>query len=200
MPRLPVFQMSQSVGVQNCCCSSTILPTEPLLQSGQFVWLWYLQPLSLQLGSRCSNEFWRGRISRPESSSVQGFVPFVAAYFSHSINSALGDYYTDGEIHIPVSLVNLLKKGSSCLSQNASIPTILVESFFQKDKPIPNRVYFQPWKSCWQRCTSRPSLGLDDFQDNTLRTPRIFSASLESCKAHDMGKPQSLLRSAEGKI
>jgi len=30
--------------------------------------------------------------------------------------------------------------------------------------------------------------GLDDFQDNTLRTPRIFSASLESCKAHDMGK------------
>ncbi|MBW4544592.1 MAG: hypothetical protein KME25_09125 [Symplocastrum torsivum CPER-KK1] len=90
---------------------STLLPMEALLQDRQFVggcdiynlyrynWAIDVQTHSEQEGFLDSNP-----------TSIQGFVPFVAAYFSHSINPAPTlDYYTNGEIYIPVSLVNLLK-------------------------------------------------------------------------------------------
>lgn len=90
---------------------STILPMEALLQGNQFVggcdiynlyrynWAIDVQTHSEQEGFLDSNP-----------TSIEGFVPFVAAYFSHPINPAPTlDYYTNGEIYIPVSLVNLLK-------------------------------------------------------------------------------------------
>ncbi|MEB3828066.1 hypothetical protein [Phormidium sp. CCY1219] len=39
---------------------------------------------------------------------ISGFVPFVAAYFTPEAAEPTLEYYTNGEIYIPVSLVNLL--------------------------------------------------------------------------------------------
>jgi len=74
------------------------------------------------------------------------------------------------------------------MSKNASIPTILVESFSRKDKPIPNRCIFSLGNHVGN-VVRLVRAGLDDFQDNTLRTPRILRV-LKAAKAHDMGKPQ----------
>ena len=86
---------------------ATIVPTEDLLQSNTFAggcdiynlyrYNWSIDPES------------EGFIDR-ESTPIEGFIPFVAAYFSSPTTFLLTlDYYTNGEIYIPVSLVNLLK-------------------------------------------------------------------------------------------
>ncbi|NEZ68115.1 hypothetical protein D0962_36210 [Leptolyngbyaceae cyanobacterium CCMR0082] len=44
---------------------------------------------------------------------VNGFIPFVAAYFSQDLGQAPTlDYYTNGDIHIPVDLVQTLRDES----------------------------------------------------------------------------------------
>lgn len=91
---------------------STVAPADALLQSNQFGsgcdiynLYHYQQPSDL-------------RESSPEAgfldatpSEVDGFVPFVAAYFGNArSNPPTLDYYTDDQdIYIPVSLVNLLR-------------------------------------------------------------------------------------------
>jgi CRISPR/Cas system-associated protein Cas5 (RAMP superfamily) len=90
---------------------STIAPMEALLQSCQFIsgcdiynlyryqWSANVQTTSEQAG-----------FLDEIPSSIEGFVPFIAAYFSEPSNSnPTLDYYTNGDINIPVSLVNLLK-------------------------------------------------------------------------------------------
>lgn len=91
---------------------STIAPMESLLQSGQFIrgcdiYNLYRYKWSEEAAQNDSN---REGFLDQEPTSVEGFIPFVAAYFSHLTNSApMLDYYTNGEIHIPASLINLLK-------------------------------------------------------------------------------------------
>jgi len=90
---------------------STIVPMEDLLQSGYFIkgcdiynlyrynWLKIARNLS-------ENEDFLDNTP----TKVDGFIPFVTAYFFHPIcEPPILDYYTNGEIHIPVSLINLLK-------------------------------------------------------------------------------------------
>lgn len=86
---------------------STIVPMETLLQSNN--------------SARCFDMYnlyrydW-DKYSRVESflddapTLINGFIPFVAAYYSQN-SSYLPtlDYYTNEEIYLPVSLVNLLK-------------------------------------------------------------------------------------------
>ena len=89
---------------------STVVPMDTLLQSNQFVgcdiynlyrynWLANAHYQSNQEG-----------LLGEEATPVNGFAPFVAAYFSRETGQPpILDYYTDGEIHIPIALVNLLK-------------------------------------------------------------------------------------------
>ena len=90
---------------------STILPAEALLEGSQFVGgcdIYNLYRYNWADDAQTNNEE-EGFLDH-NPTLVQGFVPFVAAYFSEPINPAPRlDYYTNGEIHIPVSLVNLLK-------------------------------------------------------------------------------------------
>jgi hypothetical protein len=108
-----VTEVSEAIALEHRTITahpSTLLPMEALLQSEQFVggcdvynlyryqWENHAQTDSDQAGFLDSNP-----------TTVDGFVPFVAAYFPKE-NSQLPelDYYTNGEIHIPVSLVDLL--------------------------------------------------------------------------------------------
>jgi len=91
---------------------STIVPMEALLQSNQFVsgcdiynlyrykWVTNSNTLSEQAGFLDN-----------QPTPVEGFIPFITAYFTKETASPPTlEYYTDGnEINIPVSLVNLLK-------------------------------------------------------------------------------------------
>lgn len=90
---------------------STLVPMEALAQSGQFLG-----------GCDIYNLYryhWQTSTSIPadtqgfldlEPTPISGFVPFVAAYFSHKTESLpILDYHTNGEIHIPTSLINVLK-------------------------------------------------------------------------------------------
>ncbi len=95
---------------------STLIPMEDLLQGSQFAggcdiyslyrYQWADTP---QIGSDHAGFL----DSNP--TIVDGFVPFVAAYFPKSSKQSVElDYYTDGEIYLPVSLVNLLR-GEVCV-------------------------------------------------------------------------------------
>ncbi|MEI2582051.1 hypothetical protein V5G28_025730 [Scytonema sp. PRP1] len=90
---------------------STIVPMEALLQNGQFVggcdiYNLYRYKWLDNSENSSSNEGFLGEKRTP----VEGFIPFVAAYYPKNINSAPTlDYFTDGETYIPVSLINLLK-------------------------------------------------------------------------------------------
>lgn len=90
---------------------STIVPMKDLLQSGDFIggcdiynlycynWLTNAQPNSETEGFLDENP-----------TQINGFVPFVIAYFPHLIDPPPTlDYCTNGEIYIPVSLINLLR-------------------------------------------------------------------------------------------
>ena len=90
---------------------STIVPMEALLQSGQFVGgcdIYNLYRYNWLANSQTSSPE-EGFIDEKRT-PIEGFIPFVAAYYPKQINSVPSlDYYTDGEIYIPVSLVSLLK-------------------------------------------------------------------------------------------
>ncbi|MCC5645946.1 hypothetical protein LC607_24020 [Nostoc sp. CHAB 5824] len=90
---------------------STIVPMEDLLQSNHFIkgcdiynlyrynWSANTQPVSEREGFLDHNP-----------TQVNGFVPFVTAYFAHPIGDPPTlNYYTNGKIYIPVSLINMLK-------------------------------------------------------------------------------------------
>ncbi len=91
---------------------STIAPMDALLQSGQFVggcdvynlyrynWL-----------SEAQSQTERQGLLDQQPTPVDGFIPFVAAYFSKELGDPPTlDYYTDGEeIFIPASLFHLLR-------------------------------------------------------------------------------------------
>ena len=86
---------------------ATIVPTEDLLQSNTFAGGCDIYNLYRYNWSIDSEE--EGFVDRIPT-DIKGFIPFVAAYFSSDITSLPTlDYYTDGDIYIPVSLVNLLK-------------------------------------------------------------------------------------------
>lgn len=90
---------------------STILPMEALLQTNQFVGSCDIYNLySYKWGDNIATDDKQEGFLDNKSTSVEGFIPFVAAYFPHSTNSnPTLDYYSKDEINIPVSLVNLLK-------------------------------------------------------------------------------------------
>ncbi|MDZ8187788.1 MAG: hypothetical protein RMX96_23425 [Nostoc sp. ChiSLP02] len=90
---------------------STLVPMEAVLQTNQFVgscdiynlyrykWEMYSNNSSIQEGFLDN-----------EPTQVEGFIPFVTGYYTNENNLAPTlDYYTDGEIYIPTSLVSLLK-------------------------------------------------------------------------------------------
>jgi hypothetical protein len=91
---------------------STIIPMESLLQNGQFVGGCDIYNLYRYKWSDNSETFSTEEGFLDEKRTpIEGFIPFVAAYYPKEVNSTPTlDYYTDGESYIPASLVNLLKK------------------------------------------------------------------------------------------
>lgn len=90
---------------------STILPMEALLQSGQFMGgcdIYNLYRYQWSVNSQTNSD--REGFLDQQPTTADGFVPFVAAYFPTEMNHPPElDYYTNGKINIPVSLVNLLR-------------------------------------------------------------------------------------------
>jgi hypothetical protein len=91
---------------------STIVPMETLLQSNQFVsgcdiYNLYRYKWAINASSQSEQEGFLGH----QPTKVEGFIPFVAAYFVQDTrNHPTLEYYSNGsEINIPMSLVNLLK-------------------------------------------------------------------------------------------
>jgi hypothetical protein len=91
---------------------STLLPMEALLNSNQFIGgcdIYNLYRYEWENGDR-SLSFGDGFLDS-EPTPVKGFTPFVCAYFPRPTDPPPRiDYYTNGEIYIPVSLVNLLRE------------------------------------------------------------------------------------------
>ena len=91
---------------------STLLPMEALLNSNQFIGgcdIYNLYRYEWENGDR-SLPFGDGFLDS-EPTPVKGFTPFVCAYFPRPTDPPPRiDYYTNGEIYIPVSLVNLLRE------------------------------------------------------------------------------------------
>ncbi|VEP14000.1 conserved hypothetical protein [Hyella patelloides LEGE 07179] len=86
---------------------STIVPMEALLQSGEFINgcdiynLYRYQWSSSQTNTDSFSN---------HSSAIDGFIPFVTGYYPPQSDSvATLEYYTNGEINIPTSLVNLIQ-------------------------------------------------------------------------------------------
>ncbi|MBT9314858.1 hypothetical protein [Leptothoe spongobia] len=91
---------------------STILPMEALLQSNPFVGGCDIYNLyRYQQTDQSITESDREGFLDTQPSSVEGFVPFVAGYFSSPLNNPPTlDYYTDQEdIYIPAALIELLR-------------------------------------------------------------------------------------------
>lgn len=90
---------------------STIAPIEALLQSSQSLGgydIYNLYRYQWSADSFALSD--RTGFLDNIPTSVNGFAPFVAAYFPQFLQSPPElDYYTNGEINIPVSLVNLLR-------------------------------------------------------------------------------------------
>lgn len=90
---------------------STIVPMESLLQSGQFIGgcdIYNLYRYHWQTNDKTDSEE-AGFLDNTRT-PVDGFIPFVTAYYpKQGDETPTLDYYTDGEIYIPVSLVNLLR-------------------------------------------------------------------------------------------
>lgn len=89
---------------------STILPLETILQSGQLLGgcdIYNLYRYQWDAAARTIDD--ASGFLDLEPTPVGGFIPFVAAYFSQPVNPPPTlDYYTNGDIYIPVSLLNLL--------------------------------------------------------------------------------------------
>ncbi|MUG96258.1 hypothetical protein F7734_29540 [Scytonema sp. UIC 10036] len=90
---------------------STIVPMEALLQNGQFVggcdiYNLYRYKWSDNSDTTSAEE---GFLDEKRS-LVEGFIPFITAYYPKKVNSAPTiDYFTDGETYIPVFLISLLQ-------------------------------------------------------------------------------------------
>jgi hypothetical protein len=91
---------------------STIVPMTALLQSDQFVGgcdIYNLYHYKWSNGSPTSSSE-EGFLDEKRT-PVEGFIPFVAAYYSHKVNSVPTlEYLSDGETYIPTSLVSLLNE------------------------------------------------------------------------------------------
>jgi hypothetical protein len=90
---------------------STLLPMEALLQSGQFIGGCDIYNLyRYQWATNAQTHSDRAGFLDQIPTDANGFVPFVAAYFPKETRYLPElDYYTNGEINIPVALVDLLK-------------------------------------------------------------------------------------------
>lgn len=90
---------------------STLVPMEAILQSNQFVGscdIYNLYRYNWEIKS--NNSSIREGFLDNQPTQVEGFIPFVTGYYPQAGNLAPTlDYYTNNEIYIPVSLVNLLK-------------------------------------------------------------------------------------------
>lgn len=90
---------------------STIVPMEGLLESNQFMGgcdIYNMYRYQWEKNGETDDES-EGFLDREET-KIDGFIPFVAAYFEHRQNNSLTlEYYTQENIYIPVSLVDLLK-------------------------------------------------------------------------------------------
>lgn len=90
---------------------STLLPMEALLNSGQFVGGCDIYNLyRYQWTDNIQTNSDRAGFLDQTATAADGFVPFVAAYFPKEI-SHLPEmaYYTNGQINIPVALVDILQ-------------------------------------------------------------------------------------------
>jgi hypothetical protein len=89
---------------------STIVPMEAILKQNSFINgcnIYNLYRYDWQKQESIDNDI--GLLDE-ERSTINGFVPFVAAYYEKEINPLpILDFYTDGNIHIPASLINLLQ-------------------------------------------------------------------------------------------
>ncbi len=92
-------------------CPSTIVPMDALLQNNQFIGCCDIYNLyRYNWGKTAPTSSITEGFFDNTRSDVNGFIPFVAAYYPQEGNFApIIDCYTDGEIYVPVSLVNLLK-------------------------------------------------------------------------------------------
>jgi hypothetical protein len=90
---------------------STLLPMEALLQSGQFIGgcdIYNLYRYQWANDAQTSSD--KGGFLDQTPTAVNGFIPFAAAYFPKEMSHLPElDYYTDGELNIPVALVELLR-------------------------------------------------------------------------------------------
>lgn len=91
---------------------STILPMEALLQSNQIVGGCDIYNLyRYKQSNSASSDSERAGFLDSAPSNIEGFVPFVAGYFSQNLcDPPTLEYYTDHEdIYIPLALVTLLR-------------------------------------------------------------------------------------------
>jgi len=90
---------------------STLVPMEAVLQTDQFVGGCDIYNLYRYKWVMNSNNFSiREGFLDNEPTQVGGFIPFITGYYTNERNLAPTlEYYTNGEIYIPVSLVSLLK-------------------------------------------------------------------------------------------
>lgn len=87
---------------------STIVPMEALLQSNNFVGSCDIYNLYRYQWQNSGND--QPSFFSEQPSNIEGFIPLVVAYYEYEYQyKPTLDYYTDGEIFIPMSLVNLLK-------------------------------------------------------------------------------------------
>jgi hypothetical protein len=91
---------------------STIVPMEALLQSNQFVGGCDIYNIyRYKWATDANTQFESEGFLDNQALKVEGFIPFVAAYFAQEKGYIPTlEYYTNGdEINIPVSLINLLR-------------------------------------------------------------------------------------------
>lgn len=89
---------------------STIVPMEGLLQNNQFINGCDIYNLYRYNWLANSDDDVEQGLLDESRTPVDGFIPFVIAYYPQQPKSLPTlDYYTNGNLYIPVSLVNLLR-------------------------------------------------------------------------------------------
>lgn len=109
-----VTEVSEAIALERQTVTahpSTLLPMEALLQGSHFMGGCDIYNLyRYQWAANAHTNLDQAGFLDSTPTIVDGFVPFVAAYFPKRSNPLPElDYYTNGEIHIPVSLVDLLR-------------------------------------------------------------------------------------------
>jgi CRISPR/Cas system-associated protein Cas5 (RAMP superfamily) len=109
-----VTEVSDAIALQRqtvAATPSTVVPMEALLQNNQFISgcdIYNLYRYNWLVNSQITSDA-AGFLDQSRT-PIDGFIPFVASHYPKEADSAPTlDYYTDGEIFIPVSLVNLLR-------------------------------------------------------------------------------------------